>query len=95
MALKIKISKNGKLFVSHVQTNGASQKWFKNNIGDRTGACVFGLLNGRYGTSSAVIHDVAKYCAPRKGQVVYTGPKRVVPTPSPLDKAPGGAGQGF
>ena len=61
MAGKIKVSKNGKLFFSHVVTSGRVQKAFGDQIGRPVGACV---ANGvRKGMGIQQIHQVARDCA--------------------------------
>jgi hypothetical protein len=65
----LKVSKNGKVFLSRVVRNGPIQQWFKANIGDKAGACVSKLSLNKHGHTGAVQHAIAKYCTPSKGEV--------------------------
>ncbi len=67
---RLKVSKNMKVFVSRVVRDGAAQRAFTENIGHKTGQCVAGKV--REGMTGAEIHDIAKNCAPKKGQVTYS-----------------------
>lgn len=60
MAGKIKVSKNGKLFFSHVVTSGRVQKAFGEQIGTPAGACVASGV--RKGMGIGQIHDVVRGC---------------------------------
>mgnify|MGYP001563053438 FL=1 len=60
MAGTIKVSKNGKLFFSHVVTNGRVQKAFAADIGRPAGACVAGRVHPGMGIGE--IHEVARAC---------------------------------
>lgn len=59
-----------KPFVSRVVRDGAAQKAFAENIGNKTGQCVASKV--RKGMTGAEIHDIAKSCAPKKGAITYT-----------------------
>ena len=60
MAGKIKVSKNGKLFFSHVVTSGRVQKAFGEQIGRPAGACVAAGVHRGMGIGE--IHDVVRGC---------------------------------
>lgn len=84
-----------KVHLTRVVRTGAIQKWFKEAIGDKSGACVARLTRDRHGHSAATQYAIAAYCAPRKGQVrVPENLRRPVPPLNPAT-VPGGPGQGF
>ena len=69
MAGKIKVSKNGKLFFSHVVTKGRVQIAFARHIGIPAGKCVAGAVHKGMGIGE--IHDAVRNCTKSyKGQKI-------------------------
>jgi hypothetical protein len=68
MVMKIN-PRSKKPYMSRVVRNGPVQKWFKENIGDKTGQCVANLTRGKSGHTAAVQYAIAKHCAPTKGSI--------------------------
>ena len=60
MAGKIKVSKNGKLFFSHVVTSGRVQRAFADQIGRPAGGCVAAGVHRGMGIQQ--IHQVVRDC---------------------------------
>ncbi len=61
MGLKIKVSKNGKIFASRTVTSGRVQKAFAEQIGKPVGGCV--AAGVKKGMKASDIRKVVKDCA--------------------------------
>jgi hypothetical protein len=58
---RLKVSKNGKIFVSKVVRHGRVQRAFAEQIGHPVGGCVASRVHR--GMSGAEIHAIARDCA--------------------------------
>lgn len=69
MAGKIKVSRTGKLFFSHVVKNGRVQRAFREQIGIPVGRCVAGKIPRGSHPGRAVVLAAIRDCAPAKHSI--------------------------